>query len=177
MGKVRICGGQYARRAIHFLDRSDIRPTSVRSRKVLFDWIRFKLQGKRCLDLFSGSGILGFEALSQGADSVLSIDNNSETCQSIMNEASRIGEGSLLVKCATIPFQLDQKFDICFMDPPFSEKETYVKTLSWLKDLLISGGLLYLEADHKIENLDSFELYKYKRIASVSIHLFIRLPY
>ena len=78
MGRVKIQSGQYLNRSIHFLEGHNIRPSGARVRKTLFDWIRFDLKNKRCLDLFSGSGVLAFESMSQGANSVLCIDYDSD---------------------------------------------------------------------------------------------------
>lgn len=175
MGSVRIYGGRYANRNITFLDELSIRPTSSRARKVLFDWLRFSIKDKRCLDLFSGSGILGFEAMSQGAETVMCVDHNQEISQKITLEASRVGEGRLTALRAKIPFELNEQFDICFMDPPFAQKDLYQETMDWLKPIIAEDGLLYVEADEFLGEVDHWVLEKKKKISSVWMHLYRRV--
>ena len=65
--EVRIIGGEWRGRKLHFPPAAGLRPTPDRVRETLFNWLQFELAGARCLDLFAGSGALGFEALSRGA--------------------------------------------------------------------------------------------------------------
>lgn len=172
MGSVKIYGGAHANRNIQFLDDVSIRPTSSRARKVLFDWLRFSIHDRRCLDLFAGSGILGFEAMSQGAGSVLCIDHNPKVCEQIEHEIKRVGESELTVMCASIPAQLEDTFDIVLMDPPFAEKALYQETIEWVRPLVSEEGLLYIEADEFLGDIEHWELYKKKKISSVWMHLY-----
>ena len=174
MASIRIFGGRHANRNIAFLDDAAIRPTSVRARKVLFDWLRFEVRNKRCLDLFSGSGILGFEAMSQGAESVLCVDHNEAACLKIGYEARRVGENGLTVLCKKIPFEIKETFDVCFMDPPFSQKKLYEDTFKWLEPVVIAGGFLYVEANECLEDMEAWTLYKKKKVSSVWMHLYQR---
>ena len=76
-GKIRIIGGNWRSRLISFPDRDDLRPTANRIRETLFNWLGQDLTGLNCLDLFAGSGVLGFEAASRGAQSVVMVENDS----------------------------------------------------------------------------------------------------
>lgn len=174
MGQVRVSGGYHGKRNISFPDGHDIRPSSSRVRKVLFDWLRFIIQDKQCLDLFSGSGILAFEALSQGASSVLAIDHNQTICSHIQSEANRLSQPLLEIKCETIPCPLDTQFDICFMDPPFKDAILYQKTIAWLAKVIKPNGYLYIESDHQLSDLEGWQLLKYKKVASVWMQLYQR---
>lgn len=175
MGSVRIYGGRYANRNITFLDTVSIRPTSSRARKVLFDWLRFSIKDKRCLDLFAGSGILAFEAMSQGAKSVLCIDHNQEVSQKIIQEAGRIGEAKLTSLRAKIPCELNEQFDLCFMDPPFDQKKLYQESMDWLKSIIVENGLLYVEAGECLGDISGWSLEKKKRVSSVWMHLYKKI--
>ena len=145
LGKIRIHGGKHANRQIQFLDNVGIRPTGSRVRTVLFDWLRPIIGGKKCLDLFSGSGILAFDAMSQGADSVHCIDHNKAVCKQIEQEAKRIGDDGISVECVSFPISIEGGYDICFMDPPFQEKDLYISSIEFIiqNNLLKNGGFLY----------------------------------
>ena len=71
MNSVRIIGGHYRRRVLRFPDSEGLRPTPDRVRETLFNWLGQELDGRHCLDLFAGSGALGFEAASRGAAQVV----------------------------------------------------------------------------------------------------------
>lgn len=176
MGRVQILGGKHAKRWIHFNDETGIRPTGVRVRKILFDWLRFDIANKTCLDLFSGSGLLAFEALSQGALSAHCIDNNATNCKMIEQEVLRIGEPNITVQCASIPKLSLSSFDMVFMDAPFDNKALLDKTLKWLCtiNLVASSGFLYVESAHKIDELLGFDLHRSKQVGNVYMQLFMR---
>lgn len=74
-GELRIIGGDWRSRKLRFPDAGGVRPTPARTRETLFNWLNFHLAGARCLDLFAGSGVLGLEALSRGADSATLVDH------------------------------------------------------------------------------------------------------
>ena len=176
MGKVQILGGKHARRWIQFSDTSSIRPSGSRVRKTLFDWLRFNIQNKCCLDLFSGSGILAFEAMSQGAQSVHCIDHDSTNCQMIESEAKRINEPDISVQCARIPKLTLSGFDVVFMDAPFDQPILLEETLKWVSgiSLVNPGGILYIESAQEITFVEGFTQYRVKRIGNVWLHLFKR---
>jgi 16S rRNA (guanine966-N2)-methyltransferase len=75
-GKIRIIGGEYRGRRIAVPERRGLRPTPDRVRETLFNWLGQTLEGKSCLDLFAGSGALGFEAASRGAARVVMVEND-----------------------------------------------------------------------------------------------------
>ena len=74
MNSVRIIGGDYRRRVLQFPDSEGLRPTPDRVRETLFNWLGQELDGWHCLDLFAGSGALGFEAASRGAERVVLVE-------------------------------------------------------------------------------------------------------
>src|ERR1700677_3416646 len=87
---VRIIGGSWRGRRVHFPDSPGLRPTPDRVRETLFNWLQFSLAGARCLDLFAGSGALGFEALSRGAREVVFVDEVTPVVDSLREELERL---------------------------------------------------------------------------------------
>ena len=83
--QVKIIGGLWKRKNISFLDAPGLRPTPSRVRETLFNWLNQDLTGKVCLDLFSGSGVIGFESLSRGALSVVMVEKSPQAYKMIEN--------------------------------------------------------------------------------------------
>ncbi len=94
---VRIIGGVWRSRLIEFPDAADLRPTPDRVRETLFNWLGQDLSGMACLDLFAGSGALGFEALSRGAASVIMVEKNSAALRALRDNAQKLGATGLTV--------------------------------------------------------------------------------
>ena len=122
-GQLRIIGGRWRSRKLEFPAQQDLRPTPDRIRETLFNWLRDVIYGARCLDLFAGSGALGFEAFSRGAASVVMVDSDPIVIQHLRTNAATLGAKELRIihassagfirNPATVPF------DIVFLDPPF----------------------------------------------------------
>jgi 16S rRNA (guanine966-N2)-methyltransferase len=122
-------------------------------RETLFNWLREVLPGARCLDLFAGSGALGFEALSRGAEEVVMVDQNPavvaqlrEHCQQLKARNARVVQADALVFLQGAP----QPFDIIFLDPPFdggllAPCMARLATHHWLAP----SARLYIETDHR----------------------------
>jgi 16S rRNA (guanine966-N2)-methyltransferase len=155
--EVRIIGGKWRGRKLVFPDQIDLRPTLGRVRETLFNWLRADIGGSRCLDLFAGSGALGFEALSRGAATVTFVDTSRKVTQCIRDNARRLGAEDLTVVCSRADQALRRglgPWDIIFLDPPFSSGElTTVLALIRSTEALADGGLIYLEAPRR-EALD-----------------------
>lgn len=170
-GVVKIDGGRFHKRNIQLSPHAGLRPSGARVRTVLFDWIRSDLTGVRCLDLFAGSGILSFQAISWGAQSSLCVESVQQACQMIRSEAQRIGATELAVVHATLPCDIAGDFDICFMDPPFDQEALMHNMLGALeKGILVDGGILYLEWAEKLD-CTGWKLLKYKKVGAVHMHL------
>lgn len=146
---LRIIGGAWRSRRIQFVDHPEIRPTPDRVRETLFNWLANKITGARCLDLFAGSGALGFEAASRGAAHVVLVDKDRSTTQ-MLEKQKHILEASQLeiVNSDALDYlqQIQQPFDVVFLDPPFSS-DLLKKSLANLADgkALLAGGLIYIE--------------------------------
>ena len=89
--QVRIIGGAWRSRLIAFPPRADLRPTPDRVRETLFNWLGQDLTGKRCLDLFAGSGALGFEAASRGAQRVVMVERDPAAWRALQANAATAG--------------------------------------------------------------------------------------
>lgn len=121
-GKIRIIGGRFKGRHLQFPAVSGLRPTPERIRETLFNWLAPHISGCHCLDLFAGSGALGFEALSRGAGHITFVESSRIAVRAIvkntqilnLNDASVVDEDSIryLKRCRST-------FDIIFIDPPF----------------------------------------------------------
>lgn len=174
MGKVVIQSGFLARRLVSFPDDIGIRPSSSRVRKVLFDWLRFQLNGTTCLDLFSGSGILGFEAASHGCQSITSVDQEPRACHNIQQHINQFKLNQMEVLQQSIPFNIQHQYDLILMDPPYNQRDKIGHLMQWVlkKNALKSGGTLFLESDQLFEIVDGWELIKSKKVSSVWMHLF-----
>lgn len=148
---VRIIGGLWRGRHVHFPEQDGLRPSPDRARETLFNWLGPHLSGARCLDLFAGSGVLGFEALSRGAARVTLVDNNPAVARALQETQRLLGATSAEVVAADGGLFLKtldpQSFDIIFLDPPFKDR-LMPATLTLIRErgILARAGLLYLEA-------------------------------
>lgn len=150
-GEVRIIGGIWRRRRLKVPNVRGLRPSPDAVRETLFNWIQSDLPGARCVDLFAGSGALGFEAASRGADSVVLVESNAVAARQL-NENCRIldAEDRVQVFHGNVDRFLNSnqaKFDLIFMDPPFHEG-LLDATCRLLKDSFpfSENALLYLES-------------------------------
>lgn len=149
--EVRIIGGKWRGRKIKFCDVSGLRPSPDRVRETLFNWLSPYILNARCLDLFAGSGVLGFEALSRGASEVVFVDKNETVIQQLKKNREMFKCDSIEIHHGTAQKYLEQAnkpFDIVFLDPPFYQGLIPVicKLLN-NKKLLKSQSLVYLEKE------------------------------
>lgn len=122
-GKLRIIGGEWRSRQITFDDAPGLRPTPARVRETLFNWLQLDVANSRCLDLFAGSGALGFEAASRGARAVVQVESNPATCNKLMENIALLNAKQISVERMDVQRYLqvcNQQFDLVFLDPPFA---------------------------------------------------------
>lgn len=123
--KLRIIAGDWRSRELPFADVAGLRPTPSRVRETLFNWLRNDIAGARCLDLFAGSGALGFEAASRGAAAVVLVDSSPTVCAMLRQNASRLKAQRVEInQTDTIDFLSrppQRDFDVVFIDPPFRQ--------------------------------------------------------
>jgi 16S rRNA (guanine966-N2)-methyltransferase len=145
---VRIIGGSHRRRLIEFPDAEGLRPTPDRVRETLFNWLGQTLDGRRCLDLFAGSGALGFEAASRGADEVVMVERNRAVYRSLQENLKKLGLLNVALRSEDgLEFvqQQNRPFDVIFLDPPF-QSDYLPKLLPLLTGKLTEDGMVYVES-------------------------------
>jgi 16S rRNA (guanine(966)-N(2))-methyltransferase RsmD len=158
---------------IQFPDLPGLRPTPDRVRETLFNWLGQDLSGRHCLDLFAGSGVLGFEALSRGAASVTMVERAPRAFRALQESAALLGAQGLNLVCGdALEFlvRADRQFDVAFLDPPFGEG---VPEGMWpnLLARLSGEGLVYLESDAAFEAPPGLDMLKHGRAGAVHYHL------
>jgi 16S rRNA (guanine(966)-N(2))-methyltransferase RsmD len=175
---VRIIGGVWRSRILRFPDEADLRPTPDRVRETLFNWIGRNLAGAACLDLFAGSGALGFEALSRGAASVVLVEKNAAALRALRENATRLGaEKATIVRGDALEFARDahSRFDVVFVDPPY-RLGLQAEVLGAVAGLLAEGGRVYVESDTTIEPPHGWASVKHARAGRVHFYLLGRAP-
>lgn len=143
---IRIISGQWRGRRLPVLEIDGLRPTTDRVRETLFNWLMYDVNGAVCLDLFAGSGALGLESLSRGADRTVFIESNRQAASQLQKNLAALGvaKSSQVFNQSAIGF-LDQaahtQFDLVFLDPPFDSQ-----LLPQVLPLLLDNGWLSPEA-------------------------------
>jgi 16S rRNA (guanine966-N2)-methyltransferase len=125
-GQVRIIAGSLRGSKLPVADRAGLRPTGDRARETLFNWLQHDIAGRRAIDLFAGSGSLGFEAASRGAAEVLMLERDSELARSLRETATRLKVDAVHVEAVDALAWLGRvpspRFDLAFIDPPFEAR-------------------------------------------------------
>jgi 16S rRNA (guanine966-N2)-methyltransferase len=177
-GEVRIIGGQWKRRKLPVLAKPGLRPTPDRVRETLFNWLGQDLSGLRCLDTFAGSGALGFEAASRGAQDVLMIEQDAQLVAHLQTQKTRLNAESIRIQrgdgIATMRSQSAASFDVIFLDPPF-DAGLFLEAIQAAAIVLSSQGAIYLEApeswnDEKLAPL-GLQVIKQGKAGAVYFHL------
>ncbi len=154
--QLRIIGGQWRGRKLAFADGEGLRPTMDRVRETLFNWLQADIAGARCLDLFTGSGALGLEALSRYAAEVVMIDKNPHAIRMIRQNLELLKvENAQLIKMDANDFLFSflqappkNTFDIVFLDPPFNKQLVSVFCeLLEQSNCLSDQALVYVEIE------------------------------
>lgn len=177
-GQVRIIAGEWRGRRLKVPDIKDLRPTPDRVRETLFNWLAPSISGAHCLDLFTGSGVLGFEALSRGAASVTMVDQAPAVITLLKAELTQFRAENAQVYRAQIPKQLkepERPFDIVFLDPPYQEN-LLLPTCFYLEErgFLAEFSQIYLEANQVIKDNDlppNWRIVKAQQAGQVFYHL------
>ncbi len=150
--RVRIIGGECRGRILQFPDAPGLRPTTDRVRETLFNWLQFDIPGARCLDLFAGSGVLGFEAASRGAGHVVLVEQSRRVFAMLEKNRATLNFGDrvdLVCKDALQWLvQNGEAFDIIFLDPPFGHAmlQSAIDALA-VSPAVKSGTRLYIEQE------------------------------
>ena len=152
--RLRIVGGLWRSRVVRFPDAAGLRPTPDRVRETLFNWLGQRLTGLACVDLFAGSGALGFEARSRGAARVVLVERDRIVCEQLRRSAQELdaGDGVEIVHADAIAWLggPGERYDIAFVDPPYASGLA-VPALSALEPRLKPGARVYVEAPTALE--------------------------
>jgi 16S rRNA (guanine(966)-N(2))-methyltransferase RsmD len=170
---VRIIGGQWRSRIVEFPDAEDLRPTPDRVRETLFNWLGQDLSGMACLDLFAGSGALGFEALSRGAASVVMVEKDPAVLRALRESARKLDATNLtVVRGDALEFARESRarFDVIFVDPPY-RLGLQTASLALARGLLNGRGRAYVESASAFDSPPGWTVLKSARAGKVHFHL------
>jgi len=171
--RVRIIGGAWRSRQIAFPDRKDLRPTPDRVRETLFNWLGQDLTGKSCLDLYAGSGALGFEAASRGAKRVTMLERDPVTYKALMASKETLGATQVeVIRADALEFIRGDRaaYDVVFLDPPFSAN-AWSAALALLPPRLAPDAAVYCESAGKIDLPANWQTVKQGKAGQVRYQL------
>jgi 16S rRNA (guanine966-N2)-methyltransferase len=153
-GQCRIIAGQWRGRKLVFPEVNGLRPTGDRIRETLFNWLQPFLPGNRCLDCFAGSGALGFEAASRGAEHVVMIEADAQAYQSLLTSKTTLKAQQCEIlqgRVEALLAGITQPFDVVFMDPPFAlDLWSSLAERLTRHQLLADGARIYVEYPKKL---------------------------
>jgi 16S rRNA (guanine966-N2)-methyltransferase len=146
--RVRIIAGKWRSRILKFPPAAQLRPTPDRVRETLFNWLGQRLDGLSCLDLFAGSGALGFEAASRGAARVVMVESDRAIAASLRESARTLEAEDLEVVEGDALSYLErsgERFDVAFIDPPYAS-DLAARAIERLPNCLRPGARIYVES-------------------------------
>lgn len=173
MSRVRIVGGEWRSRLLSVADATGLRPTPDRVRETLFNWLGQDLHSLRCLDLFAGTGILGFEAASRGAAEVVLVERDPLALDALHKAAKTLQAAQVeIVRGDAVRFlqSTPRKFDVIFLDPPY--RQGWIERVEpLLERVLQPEGWLYVESEASVMRLGGWQVVKQGRAGQVHFHL------
>lgn len=186
--QLRIIGGEWRGRKLHFPDAPNLRPTPDRVRETVFNWLASMIHGARVLDLFAGSGALGLEALSRGAAFTTFVDSHKKVTQTLQEHLALLNakDKAEVLSMDGVKFLSHAKFlnteakvyDLVFLDPPYhldfmKKVVPLLEENGWLTD----NAMLYIEIEKRQslpELPENWKMLKDKTAGEVSYFLFQR---
>lgn len=179
--RLRIIAGLWRGRRLAFPDSPGLRPTPDRVRETIFNWLAPVICNARCLDLYCGSGALGFEALSRGARSVTFVDNAPQVIAQLTNNAGLLGctDAQIIHADALDWLNLQSEdvmsgYDVVFLDPPFRKNLLFdVCKRIEEKQLIKPQGYVYLEAErnHRLKLPENWSVHRHKKAGKIDFYL------
>ena len=182
LNTIRINAGEWRSRLIKFPDAEGLRPTPERVRQTVFNWLGQDLTGLNCLDLFSGTGVMGFEALSRGAVAVTLVEKSSPAYKALISNKQLLqADKANILHQDALQFLIQNtlKFNIIFLDPPYNQ-EWLPKVLPLIATHLHAEGLVYVEAEYALDEsqlnasaefMDNWQIVKQNKAGNVFYHL------
>ena len=175
--EVRLIGGQWKRSKLPVADAPGLRPTPDRVRETLFNWLGHDLSGWRCLDAFAGSGALGFEAASRGADQVVLLERDRRLALSLIDSKQRLKAEQLRIETTDALTWMARcppdSFELVFIDPPF-DAPLVEPALRLAQRLVVPQGFVYVEAGQAIAVPPGMTLHRQGRAGAVHFQLLQR---
>lgn len=176
---MRVITGTARGKRLGTLEGIDVRPTSDRVKEAIFSIIHFDIEGSTVLDLFSGSGQLGIEALSRGAKYATFVDQSRNSVEMTKENLMSTGlmSNSRVTTMNAVDFLNGTKstFDIAFLDPPYN-KGILMEVLPLLEKKMTDGGIVLCEHESKLQLSDDFEKLKFKKrynYGKIALSLFV----
>ncbi len=170
---MRIVGGEWRGRRIAVPARGGVRPTPDRVRETLFNWLGQRLDGAACLDLFAGSGALGFEAASRGAARVVMVEADRAIAAALKKSREQLGAAAVeIVPGDALAFLArgGERFDVVFLDPPFRQN-ALPALIAALGPRLQRGARVYVESEQPARAAAPWRELKRARAGQVSYQL------
>jgi 16S rRNA (guanine(966)-N(2))-methyltransferase RsmD len=170
---VRIIAGEHRGRRIPVAPRPGLRPTPDRVRETLFNWLGQWLDGLACLDLFAGTGALGFEAASRGALRVVLVESDRIAVDALKQARDALGVRQVEVvhdDAQAFVSRMTERFDIVFLDPPFRQNALR-PLLEALETRLSPRARVYVEAEQPLEAAAPWSELRRARAGQVSYQL------
>lgn len=185
--QIRIIGGQWKRTPLSVPNAEGLRPTPDRVRETVFNWLNHLLDGEwqsvNCLDLFAGTGALGFEAASRGAEQVVMIEENPAAVRQLGATKARLNAQQVRIQradalSAARSLSAGTRFQLIFLDPPY-HREWLVKILPLCEQLLADDGLVYAESELPLDAtsadwLRDWDIVRADKAGTVFYHLLQR---
>lgn len=167
---MRVITGIARGRNLETLPTDDVRPTYDRVKEAMFSIIQFEIEGRRVLDLFAGSGQLGIEALSRGAESAIFIDNSKKSIDVVRRNLAtvKLADKATVIQADAVSFSANcaGRFDIALLDPPY-DSGLLKKVLPNVARKMAPGGVILCETDlfeelpEAVEDFNLYRTYKY----------------
>ncbi len=170
---VRINAGEWRSRLLKFSEGEGLRPTPDRVRQTVFNWLGQDLTGQVCLDLFAGTGVLGFEALSRNAKKAVLVEYSKASAKCLLQNKTLLkAENCQVLNVDAMQFLANnqQQFNVIFCDPPY-QKQWLDQILPVLGKHLAEEGVVYAEAEYEIESTAQWDVYKKGKAGNVFYHL------
>jgi len=178
-GSLRIIAGQWRGRKLAVLDLAGLRPTSDRIRETVFNWLQPHLGAANCLDLYAGTGALGLEAASRGAEKVTLVELNAKAATQLQSHCQTLSATQCQVHTqAASDFleQNQQQYDIVFIDPPYQGNYwSDIAQQLMTNNSLAENALIYLEYPKQVAMPilpTQWQLIKEKKAGAVNYCLF-----
>ena len=154
-GSVRIIGGKWKGRKLRV--GAGVRPTPDRVRETLFNWLAAELPNAKVLDLFAGTGALGFEALSRGAREATLVDQDRAVAERLLRHRDLLAAEAVVVRADAMGWlaervERNEGWNVVFLDPPFA-LQRWPQLLALAARSVAPGGLIYTESDSPCDQL------------------------